>query len=152
MPEDILPCHIRIDKEGNWYHQGLPIINKKIYIHLNQCLSKDPSGRHVLEMNGETCLLEVEDTPFVVKEVSPKTTPGKPTTFFIKLNDETEENLNADTLRVGKEDVLYCKVKDKLYEARFLRAAYYQLAKFLQHDEKGYCLLIKGKKTYLQQQ
>ena len=31
MPEDIPPCHIRIDKEGNWYHQGLPIINKKIY-------------------------------------------------------------------------------------------------------------------------
>ena len=103
-------------------------------------------------MNGEKCLLEVEDTPFVVKEVSPKTTPGKPQTLFVKLNDETEEDLKAETIRVGKEDVLYCKVKDGLYEARFLRAAYYQLTQFLQHDEEGYYLLVEGEKTYLQKQ
>lgn len=151
MPEDIPPCHIRIDKEGNWYHQGLPIINKKIYIHLNQCLSKDTSGRYVLEMNGDKCVLEVEDTPFVVKGVSLKTNPGKPSTLFIKLNDENEEELSTETLRVGKEDVLYCKVKERVYEARFLRAAYYQLAQFLQHDEKGFYLLVEDKKTYLQQ-
>lgn len=150
MLEDIPPCHIRIDKEGNWYHQGLPIINKKIYNHLNQCLSKDSSGRCILNMNGERCVLEVEDTPFVVKEVSPKTIPGRSTTLLIKLNDETEEELNADTLKVGKEDVLYCEVKEGLYEARFLRPAYYQFAKFLQHDEKGFYLLVEDKKTYLQ--
>ncbi|MCK5186338.1 MAG: DUF1285 domain-containing protein [Deltaproteobacteria bacterium] len=149
MPEDIPLCHIRIDKEGNWYHQGLPIINKKIYIHLNQCLSKDPSGRYILEMDGEKCLLEIEDTPFVIKEVSLKTAPGKPPTLFIKLNDETGEKLSTDTLKVGKGDVLYCEVKDRLYEARFLRASYYQLAQFLQHDERGYYLLVEGNRTYL---
>ena len=149
MSEDIPPCNIRIDKEGNWYHRGLPIINKKIYIHLNQCLSKDPSGRYILEMDGEKCLLEIEDTPFVVKEVSLKTAPGKPPTLFIKLNDETGEKLSTDTLRVGKENVLYCEVKEGFCEARFLRASYYQLAQFLQHDEKGYYLLVEGKRTYL---
>ena len=41
MPEEVPPCNIRIDKEGNWYYQDLHIINKKIYLNLNQCLAQD---------------------------------------------------------------------------------------------------------------
>ena len=147
MPEDVPPCHIRIDKEGNWYYQDLPIINKKIYLYLNQCLSQEPSGRYILSMNGENCYLEVEDTPFVIQEVVASPNPDHPTSLLLKLNDGTEE-----TLRVGQDDVLYCKVKEARYEARFLRSAYYQLAQFLQQDEKGYYLLVEENKTYLQQQ
>lgn len=149
MVEDIPPCHIRIDKEGNWYYQGLPIINHQIYLHLNQCLEKDPSGKYVLLMDGEKCYLEVEDTPYVIQEASLKPATKSTPRLMVKLNDGTEEVLKADTLRAGKDNVLYCKVKDAQYDARFLRASYYQLAKFLQHDGKRYYLLAGGKKIYL---
>ena len=152
MSEDVPPCHIRIDKEGKWYYQDLPIINKKIYLYLNQCLTQDPSGRYILSMNGEKCYLEVEDTPFVIQEVRLPSDSGHPPSLVVKLNDGTEETLRADTLRVGHDNVLYGKVKEGLYEDRLLRNAYYQLAEFLQQDEKGYYLLVEENKTYLQQQ
>ena len=149
MAENIPPCHIRIDKEGNWYYQNLPIINKKVYLYLNQCISRDQEGRYILLMDKERCYLEVEDTPFVIRGVSLRPVAGRPHTLFVKLNDETEEELNTDTLRVGEENVLYCKVKEGMYEAHFLRAGHYQLAQFLQHDEKGYHLLVEGKRICL---
>jgi len=149
VAEDTPPCHIRIDKEGIWYYRGLPIIKKEIYLHLNQCLRRDSSGRYVLEMNGEKCYLEVEDTPFVIQEVSLKSPPEDGTSLFVKINDGTKEALRLDTIKVGRDNVLYCKVKDELYDSRFLRTSHYQLAKFLQQDDRGYYLLVGGKKTYL---
>jgi hypothetical protein len=99
-------------------------------------------------MDGEQCSLEVEDTPFVVREAGLSALPGRKPAFFVKLNDETEEELKVDTLKVGKDDVLYCRVKEGQHEARFLRASYYQLAEFLQHDGKRYYLLVEGEKIY----
>ena len=149
--EDTPACHIRIDKEGNWYYQGLPIIKREIYLHLNKCLRKDPTGKYILLMDGEKCYLEVEDTPYVIKEVSVGASPQINPPLFVKLNDETEEELKADTLRVGKDNVLYCKVKNASYDARFLRASYYQLAQFLQHDGERYYLVVGGTRHYLKQ-
>jgi len=150
MAEDLPPCHIRIDKEGNWYYQGLPIINREIYLYLNRCLKRDSSGKYILLMNGEKCYLEVEDAPYVIQEVSLGSAANHSPSLFVRLNDGTEEELKVDTLKVGKDNVLYCKVKDELYEARFLRASYYQLAKFLHYDGERYYLLVEGKKTYPQ--
>jgi hypothetical protein len=149
MAADIPPCNIRIDKEGNWFHKGLPIINKKIYLHLNQCLSRDASGRYILSMNGEECYLEVEDTPFVIQEVVASPNPDNPTSLVLKLNDGTEEPLSPETLRVGQEDVMYCTVKEARHEARLLRSAYYQLAQFLQQEGKAYFLVLGDNKTPL---
>ena len=149
MPEDVPPCHIRIDKEGNWYYQDLPIINKKICLYLNQSLAQDPSGRYILSMDGEKCYLEVEDTPFVIQEVCLPSDSGQSPSLVVKLNDGTEERLKADTLRVGHDNVLYCKVKEGLYEARLLRNAYYQLAEFLEQDGQNYYLVIEDSKIHL---
>jgi hypothetical protein len=99
-------------------------------------------------MNGEKCYLEVEDTPFVIQEVG-LSGSRQSSSLVVKLNDGTEETLKADTLRVGHDNVLYCKVKEGLYEARLLRNAYYQLAEFLQHDGQSYYLAIEGSKIHL---
>ena len=151
MTEDIPACHIRIDKEGNWYYRGLPIIKREIYLHLNKCIRKDPSGKYILLMDGEKCYLEVEDTPYVIKEIRLDADPKRDPVLFVKLNDETEEELKVDTVRVGKDNVLYCKVKDVLFDARFLRASYYQLAEYLQCDGENYYLVVGNKKFYLEQ-
>ena len=151
MADDIPPCNIRIDKEGAWYYQGLPIINKNIYLYLNQCLSRDPSGKYILSMNGERCYLEVEDTPFVIQAIELRCNAGQPAHLVVKINDGTEEPLAAATLRVAADNVMYSRIKQALYEARFTRVAYYQLAEFLRQDGEGYYLLLEGTKTYLRQ-
>jgi hypothetical protein len=149
--DDIPPCHIRIDKEGVWYYQGLPIIHQEIYRYLNQCLKKDSSGRYILQMNGERCYLEVEDAPYVIREVTLKSPPGGTPALFIKLNEGTEEELRAETLWMEQGNVLHCRVKDEDYDARFLRSSYYQLTNFLHHDGEKYYLVVGEKKTYLPQ-
>lgn len=151
MADDLPPCHIRIDKEGTWYYQDLPIINKNIYLYLNQCLTRDPSGRYILSMNGEQCYLEVEDTPFVIQAAELRARAGKPAHLVVKINDGTEEPLDTATLRVAADNVLYARIKQATFESRFTRAAYYQLAEFLGQDSGGYYLLIEGAKTYLKQ-
>jgi hypothetical protein len=126
------------------------LIKEKIYLYLNQCLGQDPSGRYILSMDGEKCYLEVEDTPFVIQEVCLPSDSGQSPSLVIKLNDGTEELLKAATLRVGHDNILYCKVKEGLYEARLLRNAYYQLAGFLEQDGQNYYLVIEGSKIHLE--
>lgn len=73
--------------------------------------------------------MEVEDTPFVVMRVD------KTHTFTITLNDETQEELDLNTLWVGNQNVLYCKIREGKFEARFSRPAYYQLTNYVEFDE-----------------
>jgi hypothetical protein len=102
-------------------------------------------------MDGERCYLEVEDTPFVIQSVDLRCQAGPPACLWAKINDGTEEVLDVAALRVATDNVLYGKIKHARYEARFTRAAYYQLAEFLRQDSGGYYLFIEGAKTYLKQ-
>ncbi|RLB20203.1 MAG: hypothetical protein DRG71_10075, partial [Deltaproteobacteria bacterium] len=66
---------------------------------------------------------------------------------IIHLSDGTKEELEPETLFVGNEDVLYCKVKGGKFPARFLRPAYYQLAEHIR-EEEGQFYLFLGKEKY----
>ncbi|MFH1625678.1 MAG: DUF1285 domain-containing protein [Pseudomonadota bacterium] len=146
MKETIPPCHIRIDKDGRWYYKGAEIIRKDIYLYFNRHLTKESDGRYLLHINNEKCYLEVEDTPFVVKKVDFR--DG----FKIILNDECEETLRLDTLWIGRDNVLYCKVKEKKFDARFNRPSYYEFTKYVMHDgEKDkYFVPVHGNRYYLE--
>ena len=145
--ENIPPCYVRIDKEGDWYYKGAPMIREEIILFFNKHITQGPDGRYLLSINDQKCYLEVEDTPFVVKRVS------FCSEFKIILNDATQEELNLDTLWIGKDNVLYCTVKDNTFEARFNRPSYYELAKFVEYDKKRekFFLQYKGRKYYLVQ-
>ena len=98
-------------------------------LFLFSLLERDEKGRYILRLKNQRCYLEVEDTPFVVMRVD------KTHTFLITLNDETKEELDLNTLWVGDENVLYCKIREGKFEARFSRPAYYQLANYVEFDE-----------------
>jgi hypothetical protein len=103
-------------------------------------------------MGEEKCYLDVEDTPFVIQEVCLKSeAAGKPVALWVKLNDGTEEPLDAGSLRIAADNVVYCMIKHAFCEARFTRAAWYQLAHYLQQDQNGYYLSVDGVTTYLKQ-
>ncbi len=128
---DIPPCNIRIDREGKWYHTiwGTELIHKPMRLFLFSLLERDEKGRYILRLKNQRCYLEVEDTPFVVMRVD------KNQTFTITLSDETQEGLDMNTLWVGDENVLYCKIREGKFKARFSRPAYYQLADYIEFDE-----------------
>lgn len=143
-------CLLRIDKEGNWFYNDLPIINKAIHLFFNQHLTRDESGAYIVRIGKETSRLFVEDTPFVVTSIDYIQTKAPEDFFNIRLNDETIEKLALDTLYIGKNNIPYCRVKEGLFPARFLRAAYYQLAQHVQQEgEDGFYIMLNGRKQYL---
>jgi uncharacterized protein len=139
------PCMIFVSKEGKWYHEGAEIIHRPIFLWLIQSLEKAEDGVFIVHLNNQKCYLEVEDTPLVVQRVDRNPDGSEGIRLF--LNDESEEPLDPETLRISPENVLYCRVKNREFPARFLRQAYYQIAEFFEEDEDGkFFLPLKGKK------
>jgi hypothetical protein len=66
--------------------------------------------------------------------------------YVLHLSDDTSEPLAPDTLFVGKDNILYCKVKNRSFPARFVRAAYYQLAEYIKEEGEVYYLPLNGKR------
>jgi hypothetical protein len=141
------PCMIFIDKDGRWYHEGAEMIRRDFIRLFYKNMELDSEGCYVINWNGERCWVEVEDTAFVVRRVVYQ--DGEPTgnaRFVLNLSDDTEEELMPDTLCVGRDNVLYCRVKNRMFPARFNRASYYQLAEYIEEESESYYLTLNGNK------
>jgi len=141
---------LRIDKEGNWFYNDLPIINRNIYLFFNQHLTRDEHGAYIVCVGNETSRLFVEDTPFVVMSLDYMQAGSREAFFSMRLNDETIEELDLESLYIGKDNVPYCTVKQGRFPARFLRPAYYQLCEHIQPEgEDSFYIMLNSNKKYL---
>jgi uncharacterized protein len=132
-----------IDKDGKWFQNGAEIIHKEIYLQFNSMLERTPDGGYRVRLGQEVCRVEVEDAPFVVIGV---VEDGRGD-IVLKLNDGTSETLDPESFWIGKENVPYSYVKQRVFHARFSRPAYYQLASHIVTDnENEFFLLIQGKR------
>lgn len=147
---NIPPCFILIDKEGRWFHKGAEMVRKDIVRFFYERIELDSLGRYVIRWGDERCYLDVEDTPFVVRKVH-VTESGKGGGFSLWLSDDKTEALDPETLSVGPGSVLYCRVKEGKFPARFLRPAYYQIAEFIQEEGGEFYLPLNGLKYYIRQ-
>ncbi len=140
---------IFVSKEGKWFHEGAEIIHRAIFLWLIQSLEKTEDGLFIVHLNNQKCYLEVEDTPLVVQQVDRISESSEgPEKIRLTLNDESQEILDPETLRISSESVLYCTVKAGEFPARFLRPAYYQIAENIIEDEAGGFLLQLTNKKY----
>jgi uncharacterized protein len=132
---------IRFGKDGEWYSDGERIDNRRIADLFSRCVRRDPRGGYLLQMGDEKAPLEVEDTPFVVRQIGGDPDRG----LVVVLNDGTTEPLEPATLRSGADHALYCRVKRGEYEARLLRPAYYALARWItERGDGGFSLRACG--------
>lgn len=139
---------IKIDKEGIWYYRGAHMFRKDILCVFFEHLKQDDGGRYFVELNREICYLDVEDTAFVVTAVYKTQGPCGSEELEILLSDDQKETLDADTLAVGKDNVLYCRVKNDRFPARFTRKSYYQLAEFIEQGgaDNEFCVVLNSRK------
>ncbi len=141
------PCLIFIDKEGHWYHEGTEMIHREFIQLFYQNLELDSLGRYVINWKKERCYVEVEDTAFVVRRVLyQEGNQGQNSRLILYLSDDTKEELIPDTIFIGEGNVLYCKVKNRTFPARFNRDSYYQLAQYIEEEEGTYYLPLNGKR------
>ncbi len=139
---------LRIDKEGRWFFDDEEVTHRKTYLLFSRNLTRDESGRTILRIGQEQCLVEVEDVPFVVRSLDfVLSDGGELKSIWLTLNDETREQLNQATLRIGAQNVPYCRVRAGKFEARFSRGAYQLLLPYIQQDEKKgrFFIRIDGK-------
>jgi uncharacterized protein len=127
---------IKIDKDGIWYYRGAHMFRKDILCVFFEHLKMDDSGKYFVELNEEVCYLDVEDTAFVVMSVNKrKAASNGHEQIDVLLSDDCLEKLDLSSLAVGEDNIMYCRIKDGKFTARFTRNSYYQLAEFIEQDD-----------------
>ena len=122
---------IRIDRDGLWFYHGTPIGRKELVKLFASVLKRDAEGRYLLETPAERGMIEVEDAPFLVVEV---TSAGEGRSRILSFRTNLDEIVMADRdhpLRVEEDPVSgeprpYLLVRDRL-EARLTRPVFYEL-------------------------
>jgi hypothetical protein len=143
---------IRIDAEGMWFYRGEEMTRREMISLFYQHLRQDSAGRYIIEMGRQKYPVDVQDTAYVVWSL--KWADGESgTDAYVRLllSDGSAENLNPETLRTGANHILYCRVKNQCFDARFSRAAYYLITERLQHDptDDSCFLFLNGRRHYL---
>ncbi len=130
------PCSIHIDKEGAWFYEGNEITRRDILEHFMASLRRTENGGYIIQVGANSCPVDVMDTPFVVVRVDRvrSQSSGAEEILLSIRNVSGFEALNPETLRVGKDNVMYCEVFNRAFPARFSRPAYYQLAEWIMED------------------
>jgi len=144
MSKEEIKYRFLIDKNGNWFQDGIKIQHRITYLYNNKLLKRDEEGRYYLDEGSGKLYIKVEDTPFVVKMVHKSGDD-----YYIVLNDETREKLDLGTLRINEENIPYAKVKNGEFDARFTRPAYYEFMKDLKKEGESYYLTSKGNEHLL---
>ncbi len=133
--------HYYIDAEGTVWHDGSELDDPELLHFFFENLRREKDGSLQLLCQGELCMFQCKDVPYIVQSFEDKN--GE---IILHFPGSYKEILDPNTLRVGKENVLYCKVKKGEFEARFSRKTYLELAKKVElNPQKKYCLNLKNK-------
>ena len=119
---------LRIDREGDWYDEGVQVTHPGVLANLRANLRRDGDGHFI--QTRVRIPVKVDDTPFVVTRVE-----RRGDELHAYLNDGADARLDPASLRLGAGDAPYAKVKQHAFEARFNRAAAWQLLQIAEYDE-----------------
>ncbi len=142
---------IRIDTEGSWYYRETKMVRQEIIDLFYRNLCQDASGRYFIEIGGQRCRVEVEDTAHIIWALRWGKAGDAEDSALLFLSDGSAEMFDPGTLRIGANHIPYCRIKGGLFEARFSRPAYYELAERLQHDptDGSYFIRMRDRKYVL---
>ena len=150
MAESNSASDIRIDAEGVWFYRGTEMIRRDIVRVFYRHLRQDASGGCFIEIGRQRYPVEVEDTAFVVLGLRwTEERDGEGDCAYLLLSDDSIEKLDPVTLRIGKDNVPYCRIRNGAFEARFSRSSYYTLTERVEYDSirSTYVISVDGR-TY----
>jgi len=127
-PPDWKLPDLRVDRDGDWYDEDIQVTHPGVLANLRTSLRKDADGYFI--QTRVRIPVKVDDAPFVVTRIERR---GE--MLHAVLNDGSDERVDPATVRLGRADVPYCGVKGGAFEARFSRAATFQLLALAEYDE-----------------
>ena len=115
----------RIDRNGQWYHEGAPIKRERLAkLFSDRALKIDEDGKYWLQTPFEKYPVEVEDVPYVVVDYE-----GSRENLVFRTNMEETTDKKIEM----RGEIPYVEVRDGLY-ARINRATYYNMIENLGAD------------------
>jgi len=120
---------LRIDVNGDWFDDDVEVTHAGVLANLRGNLRRDAQGYFI--QTRVRIPVDVADAPLVVVRFE-RSDGG----FVAFLNDGTQERIEPPALRIGPRDIPYCAVRNGTFEARFSRAAAYQLLGMAEYDER----------------
>jgi len=120
---------LRIDVNGDWFDDDVEVTHAGVLANLRANLRRDAQGYFI--QTRVRIPVDVADAPLVVVRFE-RSDGG----FVAFLNDGTQERIEPPALRIGPRDIPYCAVRNGTFEARFSRAAAYQLLGMAEYDER----------------
>jgi uncharacterized protein len=121
---------IVLDENGRFWNDGILIEHDGMAAAFASWIRLHPDdGRPILTNGYDWTYFTVKDVPYFVRHV--ETVNGK---AVLRLFDGTEEPLDPSTVEVGRDGVLYARVKNGELEARFLPTAQ---AEMVEHVAEG---------------
>jgi uncharacterized protein len=131
---------IRIDREGDFIHEGEPVRHEGLRRALFRWLDRLDDGRYVLRLDERRfAYLDVEDTPLVVRALRVALSGD---TVSLQLSDGAEEPLDPTTLTVDGQGILRCWVRGGRLEARLATSATAALAERITETPRGPALAL----------
>lgn len=110
---------IRIDREGEFQHEGAPVRHEGLRQALFRWLDRLEDGRTVLRLDERRfAFVDVDDTPLVARAAR-----FDGDIALLALSDGSEEPLDPTTLTVDGAGVLRCLVRGGRLEARLANSA-----------------------------
>ena len=73
----------------------------------SQHLRRTEDGRYQIVLGRDTAIVEIDDAPYVVTALDGDLDHG----LRVRLNDTSEEALSPDTLSIGPDNAVYCRVQ-----------------------------------------
>lgn len=119
---------LRIDRDGDWYDDDVQVTHAGVLANLRANLRRDAGGYFI--QTRVRIPVEVEDTAWVITRLE-----VRDGALRAQVNDGSEEVIDAATIRIGPGHVPYAAVKAGAFEARFDRAAAFQLLALADWDE-----------------
>jgi hypothetical protein len=146
----VADVRISVDREGDWYYGEQRITREDLLASFFDNLTFRDGEGYFIEWHGQHCGIAVTDTPFVISRVDrgPSLSEDDPEIQLRIKHLERLEVLDPATLWVGDDHVLYCRVFEGRFTARFSRPAYYQLARWIEMDETGggFFIQVRGRR------
>jgi hypothetical protein len=131
-----------LDRNGQWWHEGAMVAHEGLSAALSRWLDVLDDGRYIVRFDGDRyAYVEVEDAPYVVRTIEIDRRDG--VRVYLKLSDGRTEELNYGSLRIGADNVMYCRVRGR-FPARFSRQAYYLLSALVEQEQEQFVLRAKG--------
>jgi hypothetical protein len=142
---------IRVNREGEFIHEGEPVLHHGLRSALFRWLDRQDDGRYVLRLDAQRfAYLDVDDTPLVVRAArlngnADGDGAGDGDAVMLQLSDGSEEALAPDTLTIDDEGILRCWVRGRRLEARLATSAAAVLADRITQTAAGPALSAAGR-------